>query len=364
MKRVKIGLIGCGNISGQYLKYCRQFDILEVDACSDLDMSKAKARAEEYGVPRVLTVEQLLADPEIELVVNLTVPAVHAEVSMRAIEHGKHVYVEKPLSVDLAEGQQLLQMAAERGLLVGCAPDTVLGAGLQTCRKLIDEGKIGEPVSAVAFMLSRGPEGWHPDPEFFYKRGAGPMFDMGPYYLTALVQLFGPMASISAMTKSALAERVIGSEPKRGQRIKVETPTYVAGNIAFHNGAIATMITSFDTFGRHHLPNIEIYGTEGTIRVPDPNIFGGDIFLNRHDQNEWERVAYTHPYADSGRGLGVADMAYAIRNGRAHRASGDIGYHVLEAMHGFHIAADQQKHYMMQSRCERPQAMPVEGLRE
>lgn len=364
MKRVKIGLIGCGNISSQYLRHCRTFDILEISACADLDMSKAKARAEEFNVPRVLTVDEMLNDPDIEIIVNLTIPAVHAEVSMQVLQHGKHVYVEKPLTVQLEEGRAVLELAAEKGLLVGCAPDTVLGGGLQTSRRLIDDGRIGQPLSATAFMMSGGHESWHPDPEFYYMVGGGPMFDMGPYYLSSLVQLFGPMASISAMAKSAFEERTITSQPKFGKQIKVETPTHLAGNIAFHNGAVATMIMSFDIFGRNHLPNIEVYGTEGTILVPNPNTFNGKVLLNRKGEKEWEEIAYTHPYGDSGRGLGVADLAYAIRTEREHRASGDVGYHVLEAMHGFHIAAETEHNYRMHSSCTRPQAMPAEGLKE
>ncbi|CAM3929375.1 Gfo/Idh/MocA family protein [Lederbergia lenta] len=361
-EKIGIGIIGCGNISSQYLKYCQTFNILDVVACSDIDIEKAKARAEEYSIPKALTVEQILADPQIDIIINLTIPAAHADVSILALEHGKHVYVEKPLAIGMQDAKKVLDVANRKGLYVGCAPDTVLGAGVQTARKLIDDGWIGTPLSATAFMMGKGPESWHPDPDFFYKEGAGPLFDMGPYYITSLIQLLGPIESITATAKKGFEKRLITSKPKYGTEINVETPTHIAGNLQFLNGALATMVMSFDVFGGHHLPNIEIYGSEGTIRVPDPNYFDGYVQLSRKDNPEWKEVPHSHPYADSGRGLGVAELAHAIRDKRQNRANGKIGYHVLESMYGFLLSSKEKKVYTMESTCERPVAMDTQGL--
>lgn len=358
MDKVKIGIIGCGKISGIYLENCKRFPLVQVTACADLDMERARETADKYGIAKACSVDELLADPGIDLVINLTIPAAHADICLRAIAAGKHVYVEKPLAVTREEGQQLLQAAKEKGVLLGSAPDTFLGGGIQTCVKLIDDGWIGQPVAATAFMLNRGHEHWHPDPEFFYARGGGPMFDMGPYYLTALVALLGPIRRITGSTKLSFPERTILSEKKRGQTIRVEVPTHVTGVMDFANGAVGTVITSFDNFGGHQLPHIEIYGSLGTLSVPNPNAFGGPVLLRRHDRKEFMEIPLTHPYTDNSRGLGVLDMAYAIRGGRACRASGELAYHVLEAMHAFHDASDEGKHYLMQSTCERPKLMP------
>lgn len=363
MGAVRAGIVGCGNISGAYLRYSRMFDIVDIVACSDLDIERAKAKAAEYGVPRVLPLDQLFDDPSIELVINLTIPAAHTEVNLQALSKGKHVYVEKPLAITREDGRQVLKTADDNGLLVGCAPDTVLGAGIQTARKLVDDGAIGRPLSAVAFMMCPGHEGWHPDPEFYYKAGGGPLFDMGPYYLTALIQLFGPISSVRSSAATAFKERIIGSEPKKGTVFPVETPTHISANLTFKNGELATIIMSFDVFGRHDLPNIEIFGTEGSIRVPDPNEFNGEVKLSRRLQpDSWETVALTHPYADSGRSLGVADMAYAIRNGRAHRANGEVAFHVLDVMHSILESASIGSEVQVASTCTRPAAMSAEGL--
>lgn len=362
MNKVKVGIIGCGNISSQYLTHCKTFDILEVFACADLDMDKARLRAEEYEIPQVYTVEELLNDSQIEIVINLTIPAVHAQVNKQALEHGKHVYVEKPFAATIEAGQQVLDLAKQNGLLLGSAPDTVLGAGIQTCRKLIDDGWIGEPLSATAFMMCGGHESWHPDPEFYYQVGGGPLFDMGPYYLSSLVQLLGPIQTVSSMAKMTYEQRTITSQPKAGQIMNVETPTHIAGNLGFASGAIGTMIMSFDVFAGHQLPCIEIYGSEGSLQVPDPNTFNGRVQMSRKGNKEWKEVPYSHPYGESGRGLGVADLAYAIRTGRMNRANGELGYHVLESMHGFLESAEKGHLYAMQSNCQRPTPMPMSGL--
>jgi len=356
--KVKIGVIGCGNISRIYLEQSQTFEILEVKAVADVDMERAKAKAEAHGIPYVYTVDQLLADPEIEIVVNITPPSAHAEIGLRALEAGKSVYNEKPLAIFREDAQKMLKLAAEKGLRVGCAPDTFLGAGLQTCRKLIDDGAIGVPVAATAFMLGHGPERWHPDPEFFYKVGGGPMFDMGPYYLTALVSLLGPVRRVTGTTRISFAEREIGSEPKRGTKIRVETPTHIAGLLEFHSGPVGTIITSFDVW-KSNLPRIEIYGSEGTLSVPDPNTFGGPVVIWKPDDKEGEAIPLLPLRDKNSRSLGVADMAHAIRSGRPHRANGELAYHVLDIMHTIHDAAAQGKHIEMASTCSRPAPMAL-----
>jgi predicted dehydrogenase len=357
-EKVKIGIVGCGNISKIYLEQARTFDILEVKAVSDADMERARAKAKEHDVPCVMTVDELIADDEIEIVVNLTPPAAHGDIGLRALESGKSVYNEKPLATFREEAYKMIKLAAERGLRVGCAPDTFMGAGLQTCRKLIDDGAIGTPVAATAFMLGHGPERWHPDPEFFYKLGGGPMFDMGPYYLTALVSLLGPVKRVTGITRISFPERMIGSEPKRGTKITVETPTHIAGLLDFSNGQVGTIITSFDVW-KNNLPRIEIYGSEGTLSVPDPNIFGGPVILWKPDDKEGEDVPLLPLRDKNSRGLGIADMAHALRSGRPHRANGDMAYHVLDIMHTIHDAALQGSHIEMASTCLRPEPLKL-----
>ncbi|MDQ2785897.1 MAG: Gfo/Idh/MocA family oxidoreductase [Chloroflexota bacterium] len=350
---VQVGIIGCGTISAIYLKNARWLSAINIAACADLVPERAMARAVEYGVPKACGVAELLADPEIEIVLNLTIPNVHAEIALAALEAGKSVYNEKPLAISRADGQRMLALAAAKGLRVGCAPDTFLGGGMQTCRKLIDDGAIGQPVAAVAFMMNHGPEHWHPDPDFYYQIGAGPMFDMGPYYLTALVNLIGPVRRVTGSARITTPERIITSAPKHGTTIQVNTPTHVAGLIDFASGAVGTIITSFDVWGSN-LPRIEIYGTEGTLSVPDPNTFGGPVRLNRGRQQEWEDVPLTHGYTENSRGIGVADMATAMRANRPHRASGALAYHVLDLMHAFHDASRAGMHIDIASTCDRP----------
>lgn len=361
MKPVNVGIIGCGKISSIYMENCLKFEAIRLVACADLDLERAAEKAAEYGIPKACSPEELLADPEVELVINLTIPAAHASVCLQALNAGKHVYVEKPLAVTREEGRQVLQLAAEKGLRVGCAPETFYGAGIQTCLKLIRGGVIGRPVAATAFMLSRGHESWHPDPEFYYRAGGGPMFDMGPYYLTALIQLMGPIKQITGLTGKALAERTITSSKKYGEKIAVEVPTHVAGLLEFEEGAIATLVTSFDIFGGSTLPPIEIYGTKGTLKVPDPNTFGGKVEYRLAGETEWTEQPLLFGYEENSRGIAAADMAYAIRSGRAHRASGELAYHVLEAMWAFHDSSDGKRHYAMQSTCQVPAPM-VPGL--
>jgi len=284
-KTVKVGIVGCGAISAAYLEKSKRFRDIEVVACADLDMERARERAEEFEVEKACTVDELLADQQIEIVINLTIPKAHASVGLQALEVGKSIYVEKPLAVQRAEARQMLELAAAKGLRVGGAPDTFLGGAHQTCRKLIDDGWIGEPIAANAFMMGHGHESWHPDPEFYYELGGGPMFDMGPYYLTALVNMMGPVERVSGCTRITFPQRTITSEKKYGKVIDVETPTHVTGIMEFKNGAVGHITTSFDVWGAR-LPNIEIYGTEGSLSVPDPNGFGGTVLYKRGREGE------------------------------------------------------------------------------
>lgn len=362
MNKVGLGIVGCGTISGIYLKVAPTFDILEVVHVADVLPKRAQARAAEYGVPRAGTVEELLADPAVDIVVNLTIPKAHAAVALAAVEAGKSVYNEKPLAVERADGQRLLARAREQGVLVGGAPDTFLGGGIQTCRKLLDDGAIGAPVAATAFFANHGHEHWHPDPDFYYQPGAGPLFDMGPYYLTALVSLLGPVRRATASARASFRERTILSEPKKDQTIQVNTPTHVAGVLDFWSGAVGTLVTSFDVWA-HSLPRIELYGTEGTLEVPDPNTFGGPVRLRRGREPEWTEVPLTHGRIENSRSLGVADMAHALRSGRRHRANGELAYHILDVMHALLDASRKGRHVRLASKCDRPAPLPT-GLPE
>ena len=356
--KVNVGIIGCGNIFKQYINGCRRFPILDVVAVTDLDYAKAQAVSDEHSVPTALSPEALLADPSVDIVINLTVPAAHASVSLAALAAGKHVYSEKPLAITREDGQSILASAKERGLLVGCAPDTFLGGGIQTCRKLIDDGVIGTPVAATAFMMSHGPESWHPNPGFYYMVGGGPMFDMGPYYLTALINLLGPVRRVSGSARASFPERIATSEARNGERIPVEVATHVAGMLDFASGPIATLITSFDIWS-HKLPRIEIYGSEGTLSVPDPNTFGGPVFVQTSADKEPREVPLMFS-AEVGRGIGVADMAYAIRYGRQHRASGELAYHVLDIMHAIHDASAQDRYLYLDTPLQQPAPLPLD----
>jgi predicted dehydrogenase len=363
MAAVKVGVIGCGKISGIYLENGAIFDDIEIVACSDLVLERAEAQAKAYGVPKACSPEELLADEEVEIVLNLTVPVVHAEVSMRALEAGKHVYTEKPLAVSLEDGRRMLEAAAERDLRIGCAPDTFLGGGLQTCRKLMDDGIIGDPVAVSAFMLSHGPEDWHPNPDFYYQPGAGPMFDMGPYYLTALATLMGPVRRVAGSARVTFPERMITSEPLAGTTITVNTPTHVAGVMDFESGAVGTLVTTFDVWSESQ-SRIDLYGTEGTLSLPDPNFADGPVRLWRSEEDAWTEVPLTYPYTGNSRGIGLADMAQALRTGRQPRASGELGMHVLDVIHAFLDSSERGEHVVVGSTFERPEPLPDKAPEE
>ncbi len=359
MKKTGIGIIGCGNISAIYFKnLCTVFDNVEVIACADLIVERAQAKADEYPNVQISTLEEILSNPAIDIILNITTPPGHFPVALQAVQAGKSVYSEKPLVLTRDEGQQLLKAAAENDVLVGGAPDTFMGGGIQTCRKVIDEGRIGEPIGAQAFMLCHGHESWHPDPEFFYKTGGGPMFDMGPYYLTALVSLLGPVKRVTGSARITFPERTITSKMKYGQKVDVEVATHITGVLDFASGAIGTIATSFDVWAAE-VPRIEIFGTEGSLSVPDPNTFGGAPKIKRMDDETWRDIPLTHKFAENSRGVALADMAAAIATGRAHRASGELAYHILDIMHAIQDASDTGRHVELESSCERPAPLSI-----
>jgi predicted dehydrogenase len=326
---VGVAVVGCGTISHEYLRNLTSFPDLRVLFCADLDMERAKAQADRYGVPAAGTTVQALESPDVEIVVNLTIPAAHASVAVAAIAAGKNVWMEKPLALDTDTGRSLLAQADRAGRRVGCAPDTVLGAGLQSARRVIEAGTIGVPQTALALMQGPGPESWHPDPAFLFQRGAGPLFDMGPYYLSALATLFGPADQVAALGRRARDRRVIGSGPRAGTSFEVEVPTHVAALIGYQGGQAATVVLSFDSPLRRQ-GFVEISGTEATLALPDPNRFDGEIRVRATGSDDWTVIPAAG--ATAGRGIGVLDMARALRDGAPHRASGELGLHVLDTM--------------------------------
>ena len=352
----KLGVIGCGTISGAYFKAARLFPVLELVACADLNREAAERAAKTWGV-EALSVETLLARSDIDIVLNLTVPQAHAEVTVQALEAGKHVHLEKPLALTRGEGARVVAAAETLGLRVSCAPDTFLGAGLQTCRQVLDRGVIGRVVAGTAFMMIPGHESWHPNPDFYYQGGGGPLFDMGPYYLTALVHLLGPVRRVSA-TSATSGERTIASDPRRGERIPVEVPTHVSGTLEFVTGALVTLVMSFDV---HHHTNhpIELHGERGSLQVPDPNTFGGPVRLRAAGKNDWQDQELVNAYTDNMRGIGAADSAFALQTGRKPRCDISLAFHVLETMQALHSSSERGEHVIIQSKPERPAPLPL-----
>ena len=366
MEPVKIGILGVGAISGIYLQNLTQlFREVEVLGVYDLFREKCEKAQAEYHFPKIYdSQEALLQDPEVQIVLNLTRPFEHYDTTKAALLAGKHVYSEKPLAATYEQGKELVALAHEKGLMLGGAPDTFLGSGIQTCRKLIDDGYIGTPVGAAAFMICRGHESWHPSPEFYYQFGGGPMMDMGPYYLTALVNLLGGVSSLTGVTKASFAQRTITSEPKKGQVIQVEVPTHVTGIMNFENGAVGTILTTFDV---HYdtQARLEIYGSEGTLSVPDPNGFGGPVKLLRPEDGSWKEIPLLFDYQENSRGLGLADMAKALQTGRPFRADCEQTLHVLEIMTGFEKSSREGRLLQLESRDTRKAPMhrgPVKGI--
>ncbi|HVW92545.1 MAG TPA: Gfo/Idh/MocA family oxidoreductase [Devosia sp.] len=352
MKRVGIGIVGLGNISAAYLKAAKDFPILDIKALADLSPAAAKARADEFGLKAVM-LDEIFKDPEVEIILNLTVPKAHVEVGLRAIDAGKHVYSEKPLGVEFAQGKKLIEAAKAKGLRVGSAPDTFFGGAHQTSRKLVDSGVLGTLVGGTAYFMCPGHERWHPNPAFYYEAGGGPMLDMGPYYITDLVNLMGPVVRVTGMTVTPSETRTITAKERAGEVIPVDVPTHVSGLLEFRSGAVVQMTMSFDVAGHRHLP-IEIYGTEATLVVPDPNRFGGQIEIMKKG-GEWTNVETDMPYADGNyRSIGLADMAHAIRENRPHRASGELALHVLEVMEAFGRSAEKGGAIDITTTVERP----------
>ena len=362
MEKTKVGIVGCGDISGIYLaNLTSKFANTQVVGIYDIVCEKTKKAAAAFGIQKTYKeLQELINDPEIDIVLNLTRPYQHYEVTMASIAAGKHVYSEKPLGACMNEAEEIKQAAANKGVCVGGAPDTFLGAGLQTCRKLIDDGFIGKPIAATAFFACAGHETWNPDPGYFYQRGGGPVLDAGPYYVTALINLLGPVASVSAVSKKTYETRMVTTQQNFGRLINVETDTHTAGALTFECGAICTMIMSYDIHA-HNLPVIEIYGTEGTLSVPDPNIFAGPVKLFRREQKEFLTMPLMFGYSENCRGLGLADMAHAIKTGRKARAGIDLLYHAMEVMTGFLLSSSQKRAIDIMSRAERPAPM-LSGL--
>jgi predicted dehydrogenase len=352
---VGVAVVGCGTISSAYLRNLTAFPDLNVLYCADLEVERAKAQAAAFGVPAAGTTAEALAHPHVEIVVNLTLPATHAEISIAAVEAGKSVWVEKPLALDTASASELLAAANAAGVRIGCAPDTVLGAGLQTARRLIDDGSIGAPRTGLALLQGPGPEGWHPAPEFLFQRGAGPLFDMGPYYLTTLAVLFGPATKVAAMGRRGRETRVVGRGPRAGTEFAVEVPTHVSALIGYASGQAATILLSFDSpLSRRGF--VEITGTTATLAAPDPDRFDGEVRLHDLGATDWRSVPAVG--AADGRGLGVLDLARGLRTGEPHRATGDIALHVLETMEAIDRSVLTGKFEPVLSTFPRPQPLP------
>ncbi|RED18801.1 Gfo/Idh/MocA family protein [Pontivivens insulae] len=358
---IGVGIIGCGNISTAYLRLASLFAGYEVRAVADLNIEAAKAQAEAFDV-RAETVDDLLGAADIDLIVNLTIPAAHAAVSKAALEAGKHVYSEKPFVLSVDEGEELAKLAAANGLRVGSAPDTFLGASHQLARHLVDSGQMGRITSGTAMVMSPGMESWHPNPDFFFQPGAGPVLDIGPYYICNLVQLLGPVASVTAFTGAASDTRTIGNGPRQGETVPVETPTTIHAVLRFHSGAIITLIGSWDVWSNEH-NNMELYGTDGTMYVPDPNFFGGDLRITAK-ADAVATPAWSHPFgvANDGdhanyRGAGLADMVQAIAQGRPHRCSLEFSLHVVDVMTSILRAGETGQVEQISTSCDRPDAL-------
>lgn len=376
MDPLRIGVIGCGRISDIYFKTLAKYPQVEVVACASLDLAESQAKAVQYNVAKACTPDELIADPAIEAILNLTIPAAHAEISKRALEAGKHVYSEKPLVADLKDGKQILDLAAEKGLLVGNAPDTFLGGRWQTVRKLIDEGAIGRPTGVMAFVGTHGTERHHPNPDFYYQTGGGPMLDLGPYYLTVMAFCLGPFARVAGLSNRAFDQRMIENGPRNGEMMPVEVDTHVQGLLEFESGAVGSITMSFDVWDSE-TPRFEIYGENGVISISDPdpvhgaNIFQGDVLLRTREtsrwshqprpsgRDHWQVVENTFGLNEDSRGIGLVDLALAVREGRKPRASGELAYHVLEVMTGILDSPGQGRFVGIESSPEIPAILPT-----
>ncbi|MBQ0104623.1 MAG: Gfo/Idh/MocA family oxidoreductase, partial [Armatimonadetes bacterium] len=358
MEKTKVGIIGCGNILWAYMKGNEIFNQIEMVGCADILPEKAKEAEEKYGIKAYNTVEDLLANPEIEIVVNITVPKAHAEVDRQILNAGKHVFSEKPMAVEVDDAKDVLALAESKGLRVGCAPDTFMGAGTQTCIKLINEGWIGDVVAVNANMIGGSPMGWHPNPDFFFKKGAGPMLDMGPYYMTALIAMFGPIKSVTGVSFSKTEKKPVTFPVERvGEVVEVEVPLHNNGIYEFESGVTCNFTCSFEAVGGSTFAPFEVYGTKGTLLVPDPNSYGMPIKLRLPGQEE-HIIPYSHNYTDYMRGIGVADMAMAIKENRPHRANGKMACHVLDALLSTYVSSDLRKNLELSTTCDQPAPLP------
>ena len=347
-----VGIVGLGHISGQYLETLQAATGVRIVAVADLDASRAQSAAERIPGSRALATDELLADPGVGTVLNLTIPAAHAEVALAAIAHGKDVYGEKPLAATFADAARVTDAAAAAGVRIGGAPDTVLGTGVQTARAAIDGGRIGRPVSASAMWISAGHESWHPHPDFYYREGGGPLLDMGPYYVTSLVQLLGPVEAVSGAASRSRDVRVIGSGPRAGESIGVDVDTHLTGILHHASGAISTVTMSFDGVRSTAAP-IEVHGVDGSLIVPDPNIFDGDVQLHPRGDS-WQTLEPSAGYVDSGRGIGLLDFVAGPA-----RASGAIALHVLEIMTALSDSAASGVRVALHTTAERPSLVPL-----
>ena len=361
---MRVGIIGCGNISETYFECQNLFNNFNVVACADINIEAAKNSAEKYNV-KAFSVDDILANDDIDVIINLTIPSAHKEIIMKSLNAGKHCFSEKPLAMNFNEGLEISELASSKNLYVGCAPDTFLGAAGQKARSLIEENKIGNVVLGTFNLMSHGMEHWHPNPDFFFKPGAGPVFDVGVYYITQLVNLIGPIKSISSLSGTATPERTITSEPRNGEKIKVETPTTLMGTLEFHNNAKIQFFCSWDVW-KHKHSTIELYGLEGSMIVPDPNFFSGDILIS-HKEEDWQVInndkmllGIPNKTDNSGdkianyRGIGLSDMIDAIYNQRQSRCSLDLAVHVLEAMEGIIKSSDERVIYNMKTKPNQP----------
>ena len=361
--KLGVGVIGCGNISSAYFRLAPLFKGIEMRACADLNMDVARAQADIFGLEAV-SVDDLLGRSDIDIVVNLTIPAAHREVSEKVLEAGKHVYSEKPFVLSAEEGGAIIAKADAAGLRVGSAPDTFMGASHQLARHLIDQGAIGAVTSGTAMVQSHGMESWHPNPDFFFLPGAGPVLDIGPYYISNLVQLIGPVASVQAVTATPSATRTIGNGVREGEEIPVKTPTTIHALLRFQSGAVITMLTSWDVWSHSH-GNMELYGEDGTLYLPDPNFFGGDLRMTAKGEDA-ALPAWDHPFGvpNDGeranyRAAGLSDMALAIQEGRAHRCSAQFAHHVVDVMTSILAAGESGQRVQVQTTCDRP--APLDG---
>lgn len=374
MAKLGVGIIGCGNISTTYLKFAPIFKSLELKAVADINMDAARARAAEYNV-RAETVADLLKAKDVDVIVNLTVPAVHYDISRQILEAGKHAYSEKPLVLTLDEGNRLRDLAAAKGLRVGSAPDTFLGGSHQLARATLDDGKIGKVIAGTAHVMSHGMEQWHPNPGFFFQPGGGPVLDLGPYYVTNLIQLMGPVKSVASLANASFATRTIGSGPLQGQTVPVDTPTNIHALLEFVNGATVTLSASWDVWKNRHEP-MELYGTDGSLFVPDPNFFGGDVEMAGPDGVIHTLPAGDHPFGipnqKDGRGndranyrcAGLADMATAIYEGREHRCNIDVAVHAVDVMVSILQAGAEKRFVNLTTTCDRPAALSPDEARD